>query len=188
MAPTMMTSLISPERVIPRLYAPNLRQTICELARLVAAENSLDHDLICRAVLERGETSTFGFGRGVAIPHASLPGLKRPLGAFARLSPPQDFGAADEVPADLAFLLLSPDGDDPTHLRALAWVVRRLRDRDVAARLRSANDAEAIHVVLTSDAWRGEEISHDQRSASTPAMASSGHRAAEKMRPIEALC
>ncbi|MGO4572714.1 PTS sugar transporter subunit IIA [Microvirga sp. 2TAF3] len=155
MAPTMMASLISPTRVVPRLRTRDVRHVVDGLTHIIAA--GLDHGAVCRAVVERGEASTFGFGRGVAIPHAAIPGLDRPIGAFARLHPPQDFGAADDIPADLVCLLLSPDGDDPTHLRTLACVARRLRDRDVAARLRSAKDAEAIHAVLTSDAWREPE-------------------------------
>jgi len=122
-----------------------------------AAEVSLDREMVRQAVMEHGASSSFGFGRGVAIPHALISGLEQPVGVFARLKPAQDFGASDDIPADLVFLLLSPDADDPTHLRALASVVRRLRDHEVAARLRSANDAEAIHAVLTSDTWRGTE-------------------------------
>ncbi len=156
MAPTMMTTLISPARVVPCLRARDVRQVIGELV-CRAAESVEDCYALCRAVLEHGQASTSGFGRGVAIPHAAIPGLGRPIGAFARLTPAQDFGAADDIPADLVFLLLSPQGDDPTHLRALACLARRLRDREVAARLRSAKDAEAIHVVLTSDTWREPE-------------------------------
>ena len=159
MAPTMMASLITPEHVISRLSARDVRRVVNELAGVAADNAALDQDVIRDAVLERGKTSCFGLGRGVAIPHAAIPGLERPIGVFARLRPAQDFGAADDIPADLVFLLLSPGGDDPTHLRALACVARRLRDREVAARLRSAKDAEAIHIVLTSDTWRepGEE-------------------------------
>lgn len=154
MAPTMMTTLISPARVVPRLRARDVRQVIGELVHCATADAALDCDAVVRAVLARGEASIFGFGRGVAIPHAAILSLGRPIGAFARLKPAQDFVAADDIPADLVFLLLSPYGDDPTHLRALACVARRLRDREVASRLRSAKDAEAIHVVLTSDTWR----------------------------------
>jgi nitrogen PTS system EIIA component len=154
MAPTLMASLITPERVIPCLRARDVRHAVDEMTRLAAAEASLDHDMVRQAVLVRGESSIFGFGRGVAIPHAAIPGLDQPVGVFACLKPAQDFSAADDVAADLAFLLLSPNGDDPMHLRALACVARRLRDREVAARMRSAEDAEAIHIVLTSDAWR----------------------------------
>ncbi|MBF9235382.1 PTS sugar transporter subunit IIA [Microvirga alba] len=154
MASTLMASLITPARVVPRLRACDVRHVVHELVRIAIAETALDHDAVCRAVLNRGEASTFGFGRGVAIPHAAVSGLDRPVGAFARLHPPQDFGAADHIPTDLAFLLLSPDGDASTHLRALACVARRLRDREIAAHLRSARDVEAIHIVLMSNAWR----------------------------------
>jgi len=155
----MMASLISSACVVPRLRARDVRQAIDELARIAAAATTLDGDAIRRAVLERAEESTFGFGRGVAIPHAALPGLARPVGVFARLSPAQDFGASDGIPVDLVFLLLSPEGDDSIHLRALACVARRLRDREVATRLRSASDAAAIHIVLTSDTWRAGCVS-----------------------------
>ncbi|AWM85425.1 PTS sugar transporter subunit IIA [Microvirga sp. 17 mud 1-3] len=154
MAFIKILSLITPARVIPHLRARDVQQAVCELTRVAAAEAMLDHDMLQHAVLSHGRSSTFGFGRGVAVPHAAISGLRRPAGVFALLSPSQDFGAADGLPADLAFLLLSPEGDPSTHLRTLAQVVRRLRDRDVAARLRSAKGAEAIHAVLTSDAWR----------------------------------
>ncbi|WP_414470786.1 PTS sugar transporter subunit IIA [Microvirga sp. M2] len=155
----MMASLISPACVMPRLRARDVPHAVDALARVAAAKTGLDGNAIGRAVLEQWGVSTFGFGRGVAIPHASIPGLARPVGIFARLNPGHDFGASDGIPADLMFLLLSPDGDESTHLRALACVARRLRDREVATRLRSATDAEAIHVVLTSDAWRAGHTS-----------------------------
>ncbi|MEZ0170977.1 PTS sugar transporter subunit IIA [Microvirga sp. TS319] len=155
----MMASLISPACVISRLRTRDVPHAVDALARVAAAKTDLGCDAIRRAVLEQWGASTFGFGRGVAIPHASLPGLARPVGIFARLNPGHDFGAADGILADLMFLLLSPDGKESTHLRALACVARRLRDREVAMRLRSATDAEALHIVLTSDAWRGGSTS-----------------------------
>lgn len=171
MASSMMATLISPSYVVPRLRARNARHAVDRLACVATAEADLDHEAVCRAVLERGETSTFGFGRGIAIPHAAIPSLSHPIGAFARLDPAHDFGAADDIPADLVFLLLSPGDDDPTHLRALACVARRLRDRDVATRLRSAKDAEAIHILLTSDAWREPQGEPVAGHSATPAVA-----------------
>jgi PTS system nitrogen regulatory IIA component len=156
MAPTMLAFLITPERVIPRLRARDVPHVIDAMIH-AAAEVSLDRETVRQAVMDHGASSFFGFDRGVAIPHALIPGLEQPVGVFARLKPAQDFGAPDDIPADLVFLLLSPNADDPTHLRTLACVVRRLRDREIAARLRSAKDAEAIHAVLTSDTWRGAE-------------------------------
>jgi PTS system nitrogen regulatory IIA component len=87
------------------------------------------------------------------------------VAVFARLGARVDFGAADGNPADLVMLILAPEGEDTTLLRALSSVARRLRDREVAEKLRGATDAEALHVILTSDAWRGQELVKDLKIA-----------------------
>jgi PTS system nitrogen regulatory IIA component len=161
-----MASLITPRRIIPSLRSRNAKHVIAQMSSVAAQKASLDRFAVHKAVVDRAQHSTFGFGRGIAIPHAVLSGLRQPLGVFARLRPAQDFAAVDGMPSDLAFLLLSPDGDDPTRLRALACVVRRLRDPEVAECLRSADDAEALYTLLTCDAWREPESGH---SATPPA-------------------
>ena len=159
-----MACLITPECIIPSLRSCDPTQAIAQMVDITAEKASFAPCAVLQTVVARGEHSTFGFGRGIAVPHAPLSGLERPLGIFARLWPAQNFGAADGLPSDLAFLLLSPDGDDSMHLRALACVVRRLRDLEVAECLRSANDADALYVMLTSDAWR----EHDGKPESGP--------------------
>jgi PTS system nitrogen regulatory IIA component len=159
-----MAALVTPARVIPSLRAQDKRQVVRELARVAASAARLDQDVVLQAVAARADLTSFGLGRGVAIPHAMVAGLERPLGVFARLDPAIDFGAVDGRPADLVFLLLSPAGDEGTLLRALSCAARRLRDRDTRSRVRSALGAEAIHVVLTGDSWRGA----DPRSAAVP--------------------
>jgi PTS system nitrogen regulatory IIA component len=152
-----MASLVTPARVIPTLRTQDTRQVMHEMARIAAGTARLDHAGVVRAIASRSDQMSFAFGRGVAVPHALIEGLVAPIGVFARLEPAHDFGATDGRPADLALLLLSPLKNEAAHLGALACVVRRLRDRDVAARLRSAAGSDAIHIVLTSDVWREAE-------------------------------
>ncbi|MBM6581723.1 PTS sugar transporter subunit IIA [Microvirga sp. BT689] len=163
-----MASLIMPGRIIPSLRSHSAKHVIAQMSRVAAEEASLNSYAVLQAIAARGEHSTFGFGRGTAIPHALLSGLKQPLGVFARLWPAQEFDAPDGMPSDLAFLLLSPEGDDSTHLRALACVVRRLRDPLVAECLRSAADAEALYAVLTSDVWREPDDKPGTGHSATP--------------------
>ena len=149
-----LTSLIDPARVIPCLRTRDLRHTLGEMTLIAAEAALLDHNAAWAAITARGASSSFAFGRGVMIPHAMIAGLGKPLAVFARLDPGLDLDGTDGVPIDLAILILSGEGDEPTLLRALACAARRLRDREIAARLRSAGSVEALHVVLTSDAWR----------------------------------
>ena len=65
---------------------------------------------------------------------------------------PIEFDAIDERPVDLVFLLLAPDSAGADHLKALALVSRLLRDERVCARLRGADNAEALYAVLTDAA------------------------------------
>ena len=143
--------------MIPRLLAQDAKQAIRYMADLASDSLLLDRDELRHAILTRAEIWSFGFGQGIAVPDISVSRLQQPSGFFARLLPAHDFGASDALPVDLVFLLLSSEGADTTHLRSLACVVRRLRDREVAARLRKADSAEAIYAILTSDTWRSAD-------------------------------
>jgi PTS system nitrogen regulatory IIA component len=165
MKPVTIAALITPARVVPALQTQDLPQAVERLAGIAAGASSLDDAAVFRAVLARSRESSFVYGRGVALPHAMVPGLKTPTGVFARLSPALDVDAPDGRLVDLVLLILGPEGDHALLLRALACAARRLRDPDVAARLRSADGAEAIHAVLTTDAWRGEIGSLNETTA-----------------------
>ena len=152
-----MADLVTPDRVIPALYAANQLQVIEKLSCIAARRSGVDFELVRHRVLEREDLTTFGIGRGIALPHATVPGLSEPIGVFARLKQPVDFGAADGRLADLVLLLLAPEEDLGILLRALSCVARRLRNRDVVTLLRSENSFEATHVILTADSWRGDD-------------------------------
>lgn len=151
-----MADLITSDRIILTLRAAGKDQVIEKLSRLVAGHTGLNTEPIRQAVLTREDLTTFGVGRGIAIPHAIVAGLAKPIGAFTRLQRPVDFGAADGRPADLVFLLLVSDTNPGMLLPALSCVARRLRDREVARCLRAEASAEVAHLILVSDSWREE--------------------------------
>ena len=103
-------------------------------------------------LLARERLGSTGVGAGVAIPHGRLGSLTRLSAVFARLREPIEFDAVDGKPVDLIFLLLAPDSAGSDHLKALALVSRLLRDHRVCARLRGADNAEALYAVLTGAA------------------------------------
>ena len=165
MSRIQMADLITPERIIPTLNAADKHQVIHKLSRLIAAQTALNEELVRRAVLMREDLTTFGVGRGIAIPHAIAGNMCKPFGAFARLNRPVDFGAADGQLADLVLLLLAPETDAGSLLPALSCVARRLRDPEVARRLRAETNAETAHLILTTDFWRGHDPHPDWKRA-----------------------
>ena len=77
--------------------------------------------------------------------------MKRPFGLLVRLSQPIEFQAIDGQPVDLVFMLLLPASSQIDQLNALAAVARKLRDRDVLARLRSATGSTEFYRAVTED-------------------------------------
>ncbi|MEW9854751.1 PTS sugar transporter subunit IIA [Novosphingobium sp. M1R2S20] len=123
---------------------------LTRLADLFAHVYDLDRDLVLSRIAEREQLGSTGFGRNVAIPHARIKGLARPVAAVIRLGKPIDFDAADGMPVDLVFGLLSPDGAGATHLHALAAISRMMRDERMHAALISAPGPEALYSLLSN--------------------------------------
>jgi PTS system nitrogen regulatory IIA component len=123
---------------------------MAELARTFASGWKLDPELVLERLDERERLGSTGFGRGVAIPHARFPGLRRPAAALLKLRHPVDFAAADGMPVDLVFGLLSPEHSGATHLHALAAISRLVRDERVHEALSEAPDEAALFGLLTN--------------------------------------
>jgi PTS system nitrogen regulatory IIA component len=123
---------------------------LSRLADVFATVYDLDRSLVTTRLAEREKLGSTGFGRQVAIPHARIPDLARPIAAVIRLGAPVDFDAADGMPVDLVFGLLSPDGAGATHLHALAAISRMMRDDRMHAALIAAPNTEALYSLLSN--------------------------------------
>lgn len=140
--------------VIPRLRATSKKQLLQELAARGAELTGLHERTIFDVLLERERLGSTGSGRGIAIPHGRLAGLKNLVGVFARLDEPVDFESIDGQPVDLVFMLLAPATAGADHLKALSNISRLLRREDVVERLRGSDRAEAIFALLIEPAAR----------------------------------
>jgi nitrogen PTS system EIIA component len=125
-----------------------------ELSRAFARSWGLDAAQVLEHLEERERLGSTGFGRGVAIPHARMDGVTRPVAALLRLRQPADFASADGLPVDLVFGLISPENSGATHLHALAAISRLMRDERVHEALSDAPDEEAIYSLLSNVADR----------------------------------
>ena len=144
-----MTELFSlmPEAV-GTIEADSKQAVLEQLSQRFAGVYGLDPVLVLERIEEREKLGSTGFGRGVAIPHARIPDLGRPVGAFLRLTTPVAFDAADGMPVDLVFGLLSPEAAGAAHLHALAAISRLMRDEAMHRALGEAPGAEALYALL----------------------------------------
>ncbi|MCW5729783.1 MAG: PTS IIA-like nitrogen regulatory protein PtsN [Alphaproteobacteria bacterium] len=147
-----ISELLAPDGVIANLKVTSKKQALRELAQRAARITGLPERAIFDTLLERERLGTTGVGHGIAIPHGKLPGLTRLHGLFARLEQPVDFDSIDEIPVDLIFVLLAPEGAGADHLKALARVSRLLRDRGICEKMRGTDNPDALFALLTEPA------------------------------------
>lgn len=148
---TSLGDLLLPNAVVVRARWKGRKQVLAELSGVMATALGLTAREVHEAVLERERLGSTGVGEGVAIPHARIETLSRPVGGFARLVEAADFEAIDERPADLIFMLLAPTDAGADHLRALARAARVFRQERIRSALRQAQTEDTVLSILSPD-------------------------------------
>ncbi|RKY25259.1 MAG: PTS sugar transporter subunit IIA [Planctomycetota bacterium] len=130
-----------------KLQATTRDEAIAELVEALAQAGALasgDVDAIIQAVLARESQATTGMGKGIAMPHAKLKGLKSPIATIGGAAEGLDFSSLDSQPVYSVILLLSSPDDPDEHLQAMETIFRHVQ-RDMFRKfLRQAETNEAI--------------------------------------------
>ncbi len=141
--------LLEGDLIIEDLRATNKEGVIREFAELLASRGKVkDVDDLVRVVLDRESQGSTGIGDGIAIPHAKSRAVARTLVVFGRSQRGVDFQTLDGRPADLFFLLVSPEDQPGEHLKTLARISRILRNGELRERLRASRDREEIRKLI----------------------------------------
>jgi PTS system nitrogen regulatory IIA component len=144
-----ISDFLAPTDVICDIRTANKQQLLQELSKRAASNLGLQAEYVASGLLKREELGSTGMGRGVAIPHARLPMVKRPHGIMVRLKAAVDFDAIDGQPVDLIFLLLLPAPPEADQLVALAAVARKFKADDVLDQLRRGRNESELYAAMT---------------------------------------
>ncbi|MBF0278145.1 MAG: PTS sugar transporter subunit IIA [SAR324 cluster bacterium] len=100
---------------------------------------------LAEQLMKREKLAVTAIGRGIAIPHPQIPkdwGLGGALVGTFFLETPLEFGAVDQVPVFVLFVLLSPTSQ--VHLQLLANLARILRRDDLIDFIRKQSTPEDL--------------------------------------------
>ena len=147
-----VADFLKPDDVIARLRADDKKQVLQYISRHAAKTTGYSEREIFFVLMERERLGTTGVGNGIAMPHAKLPGLERLYALFASLDHPIDFDAIDGRPVDLICVVLAPEKLGRDTLKALARVLRMLRDKASCEKFRGTDDAKELYALLTDTA------------------------------------
>jgi mannitol/fructose-specific phosphotransferase system IIA component (Ntr-type) len=133
--PLNFVDLISAKGFAERMKAPYSVQAVEELSELAAVESGLEAKTIRDKVWEREMLIPTGLPGRVAIPHARLEGLSRPVIVLGRSVKGVDFDAPDGHPANLIFLILTPLEDPNSQLEIISGIARAFKNPERAEEL-----------------------------------------------------
>lgn len=141
--------LLEGDLIIADLLATDKAGVIREFAELLVKRGKVkDADALVRIVLERESHGSTGIGDGIAIPHAKSREVGRTVVAFGRSRRGVNFQTLDGKPADLFFLLISPEDLPGEHLKTLARISRLMRNAELRERLRASRDGAEIRELI----------------------------------------
>jgi mannitol/fructose-specific phosphotransferase system IIA component (Ntr-type) len=153
-----LTDAMDPAAVKLSLGGPHRDAVLGELVDLIPElrTNLEGRQTLLRAVQEREQMHSTGIGDGIALPHArnALVGLvSRPMIVFGRHDKGVAYGAIDDQPVRLFFLLVATNVTQ--HLQFLAQLSRVLRDPRLRDGLLTATTpAKAIALLRDAEASR----------------------------------
>jgi mannitol/fructose-specific phosphotransferase system IIA component (Ntr-type) len=108
----------------------------------------LDRSEFYAAISEREEKMSTGIANGVAIPHAFCGGIGNMAGAIGISKKGIDYGALDNRPVHIVFLLAISQRANENHLRVLNLIIK-FAQSEALALMKNAKDADEIYSILS---------------------------------------
>jgi nitrogen PTS system EIIA component len=142
-----LSDIMMTDAIVPELAAKTKEDAITELIEAMAATGAIPRKSakdIAKAVLAREAQATTGIGKGVALPHAKLKGIKKPIATSGCSSEGIDFASLDSKPVYSVILLLSSPENPDEHLQAMETIFKHVQ-RDIFRKfLRQSETREAV--------------------------------------------
>ncbi|MFT5323184.1 MAG: mannitol/fructose-specific phosphotransferase system IIA component (Ntr-type), partial [Planctomycetaceae bacterium] len=157
--------------------AADLDEVLSQVVTYCCSEEIVPIDLqaeLLKALLDRESLASTAIGGGVAIPHAYLEGIRRPVIAFVRFKKPLTVDAPDEEGVRYAFVLIGPTGQVDVHLRTLAGIARAMSDSEVQHDLDRARTGDDVADALDRFATRRAQHVRDLSPDVTPGLTYTG--------------
>jgi len=137
--------LLSHDRVFVGLVAETKDAVINQLVGLLEGHPAIkDLEAIREAVLRREKVMSTGVGKGLGLPHAKTSAVDETLAALAILKDPVSFGAIDNQPVKMVFLLIGTEESKSQHIKILSRISRLMNRDEFRKQLLLAPDVQAV--------------------------------------------
>lgn len=106
--------------------------------------NVRDFNLAKNSVLERENLMVTGIGKGVALPHSKSDAVTSATASLVTLSEPVDYDSFDNIPVNIAIMILSPNENPEKHLTLIGDLARFFSIDQNKKKIQNAKSTEEI--------------------------------------------
>lgn len=155
-----LTDFVVREAIVANLEASDRNGVIRELTAALVKAGAIDEagrESVARAIIQRENQGSTGFGKGVAVPHVKHAKVSRIMATIGRSAQGVDFAALDRAPVYTVVVLLSPADNPDGHLQAMESIFRHLQRDNFRKFLRQSETVEAIMELIEE----ADELSND---------------------------
>ncbi|MFH1441276.1 MAG: cation:proton antiporter [Candidatus Omnitrophota bacterium] len=124
-------------------------QELCELASV--GEDMPDADNIYAAVIKRENDMGTAIEEGIAVPHARLAVIKRPVVIFGRSLDGIEWNSPDGKLTNMIFLILTSQDDYDTQVQILSFIAKTVSDKKIREDIMQSNDDYGIWQLLQKE-------------------------------------
>ncbi len=147
-----LSHLLATENILLNFEASSKKRVFEKVGLLFENSQGIARSTIFDSLFAREKLGSTGLGKGIAVPHGRIKGLKTAHGAFLRLAHPVAFDSPDGKPVSLLFVLIVPEEDTEQHLQILSELAERFYDQNCLDALYAADSAEIIQNIFSQGA------------------------------------
>ncbi|WP_301101634.1 PTS IIA-like nitrogen regulatory protein PtsN [Propionivibrio sp.] len=148
---SLISQLLATENIVLDLDASSKKRVFERAGLLFENNQGIASSTVFDSLFAREKLGSTGLGRGIAIPHGRIKGLKEASGAFLRLATPVPFDSPDGQPVSLLFVLLVPEQATEQHLQILSELAERFSERTCREALSVADSADTIRQIFANE-------------------------------------
>lgn len=150
-----LSDIMVSDAIVSKLNSTTRDDSIIELVEALVAAGAISKKQapeVIKAILAREAQATTGIGKGVALPHAKLKGIKKPVGTIGGSATGIDFSSLDSKPVYSVILLLSSPDNPDEHLQAMETIFKHVQ-RDIFRKFlrQSETTEEIVDLIQESD-------------------------------------
>ena len=148
-----LSNLLTQDMVIPELEARDMESVLNEMVKFLKKRKKISKEKeLSEKLVQREKLGSTAIGKGVAVPHCKIKGIKDPVVMLAVSKRSVDFYSLDGKPSHIFFLVVSSPDNPTVNLQILAAIAHLVRkSKSLVKKILEAKNISAVLDVIREE-------------------------------------